>query len=87
MYRSLDRPGKGWPLVNVRNMVRSPNIPRKLTNLQVYHWCMALIQKNQKPFKEDHTYFKKIKEKKKQKKQNNKKSGKKVWRLRANVFN
>lgn len=46
---------------------------------------MALIQKDQKPFKEDHTYFKRKEKKKKQKQKKNK--NKKVWRLRANVFN
>lgn len=54
----LDRPGKGWPRLNVRNTSgHLTPTPRSLTNLQAHPWCMALMRKDRRPLKEDHTYF------------------------------
>lgn len=84
MYRSLDRPGKGWPLVNVRNM------PGHLMSRARSQTCRHIIGVWHS-FKRIRNHSKRtiptLKEKKRKKSKNRKNKNKKVWRLRANVFN
>lgn len=85
MYRSLDRPGKGWPLVNVRNM------PGHLMSRARSQTCRHIIGVWHS-FKRIRNHSKRtiptLKEKKRKKAKTKKlNKNKKVWRLRANVFN